>query len=320
MSRRFRLRGIGNAPVSYGVVGAARPPIGPDHLLADLAMAGYDGAELGDPEYFGTPTQTRDRFAAAGITAIGSFVPIRFSSPDDIIERDLRRLRRVCAHLATANADAIVILADEGPPELFLTPARDRYFPELAGLSGEQWVRLLKALGRAVRIIEGAGLIPSFHPHVSTYVESPSEVDRLLDGSSVSLTFDSGHAHIGGVNAATDLRRWAPRINHVHLKDVSDAAFLSGIDGGIADLERWWGATVVPLGSGDVALGEILRGLEDVDYSGWIVVEQDVLRAAPADVSTMSTNQRRNLHELRQLLSESGPLAPGQHAPAPRPQ
>ena len=53
-----------------------------------------------------------------------------------------------------------------------------------------------------------------------TMVENGDEVQRVLEGSAISLCLDTGHLLIGGTDPA-DLTRQAPdRIAHTHLKDV----------------------------------------------------------------------------------------------------
>jgi inosose dehydratase len=52
------------------------------------------------------------------------------------------------------------------------------------------------------------------------------------------------------------------------------------------------------LGSGDVALDEVLDALRAHDYGGWLVVEQDIL-PDPADPGRPVIDQRRNRDYLR---------------------
>ena len=53
-------------------------------------------------------------------------------------------------------------------------------------------------------------------------IERGPEVQRVLEGSAISLCLDTGHLLIGGTDPA-ELTRQAPdRIAHSHLKDVND--------------------------------------------------------------------------------------------------
>src|SRR5581483_1376799 len=128
-------------------------------------------------------------------------------------------LRRTCEELSACGGTGLVILADEGSPELLLNPARP-YADRSLALDGPAWRRLARLTGQAMEIAADYGLRTSFHPHVSTYVESPWEVEWLLALTDVPLTLDTGHILLADGDPAQCLRGWRPRVNHVHLKDV----------------------------------------------------------------------------------------------------
>jgi inosose dehydratase len=58
------------------------------------------------------------------------------------------------------------------------------------------------------------------HPHVGTMIENGDEVQRLLEGASISLCLDTGHLLIGGTDPAEPTRQVPQRIAHTHIKDV----------------------------------------------------------------------------------------------------
>src|SRR5699024_4081372 len=88
------------------------------------------------------------------------------------------------------------------------------------GLDPRGWDTLAASVATAVDRARDAGLEPTFHPHACTYVETPAEIDELLARTDVGLTLDTGHLILGGGDPLTGLRRWARRIDHLHLKDV----------------------------------------------------------------------------------------------------
>ena len=51
--------------------------------------------------------------------------------------------------------------------------------------------------------------LPVLHPHVGTMIETRAHVQRVLDGSSISLCLDTGHLLIGGTDPIA-LARHAP--------------------------------------------------------------------------------------------------------------
>ena len=289
------MKGIGNAPVSFGIFGTTAGSASPSDLLAALSAASYAGSELGPPGLFGTPAQTAESFASAGLRAIGAYVPLHLALDDETFEADLARMALTCQELQATGA-TLAILADEGSPELLLHPARtDR---ELA-LDADQWALAAERLVRAVDLARSRGLSASFHPHISTYVESAWEVDRLLDTTDVTLTLDIGHMALAGADPVHCVRDWFPRIDHVHIKDAQIDVLQQAKAEGRADFDEWWANVCVPLGTGDVDIDGVLEALAERSYDGWLVVEQDRAPTSIEELPQVAAEQAGNFLWLR---------------------
>ena len=104
-------------------------------------------------------------------------------------------------------------------------------------LDEQQWATLLSNLDRLADIVAARGLTAVLHPHVGTMVESRSEVDRVLTGSTIPLCLDTGHLLIGGTDPLALTKEVPERIKHAHLKDV-DAALALARTAAEADLGR----------------------------------------------------------------------------------
>jgi inosose dehydratase len=295
---------IGNAPISYGVYGAEA--VGGRasslDLLTTMAEAGYQGSELGPPGFFGTPEETAIRFAANGLTAIGGYVPVHFALDDDVVARDFAGLEWTCRELAACGGGGLVILADEGCQELLDNPARPFDDRSLA-LDAAAWRRLGGLTARAVDIASRYGLRTSFHPHISTYVESPWEVERLLALTEVRLTLDIGHIQLAGGDPVRCLRAWRPRINHVHIKDVRMDVLAAAQAERRSDFDEWWAEVATPLGDGDVDIDAVLAALAATGYDGWLVVEQDRAPTPAAEYTAVAAEQAANLRWLTKHLA-----------------
>lgn len=289
----MRAAGIGTAPVSFGVFGPVTPDslgIAPARLLEEMAAAGYTGSELGPPGFFGTPGQTAEAFAAAGLAVLGAYVPLHLSQPPEVMERDLAAMRVTLAELAESGAPgAVAILADEGDDDLVRAP-----FGRTEGLSAEAWQVAADRIGAARDLAAEYGLAVSFHPHYATYVQEWWEIDTLLERTDVPLCLDTGHFQLGGADPVTYLRRHAGRVNHVHVKDLREAVLHRAAAERDEDLESWWADLACPLGEGDVAVGAFLDALADVGYQGWLVVEQDRAPVTSATWASAVADQRHN--------------------------
>ena len=129
------------------------------------------------------------------------------------------------------------------------------------------------------------GITLAYHHHLKMLVERAAEIDAFCEstGGEVGLLLDTGHAFAAGVDYVEIIRKFGPRIVHIHLKDVrrdtlerarkSDWSFNSAVREGMF---------TVP-GDGDIDFSEIGEFVRTSGYRGWIVVEaeQDPVKAAP---------------------------------------
>ena len=296
---------LGNAPVSYGVFGTTIDGASPTDLLTSIAAAGYQGSELGPPGFFGTPTQTAEAFAAAGLSAVGSYVPVHFALDDATVSDDLERMKTTCAELVACGG-GLAILADEGSPELLLNPARSWDDRSLA-LSDETWAMVIPRVQEAIAIAASFGLECAFHPHISTYVESPWEVQRLLDTTDMNLTLDIGHMKLAGADPTECLSAWKDRIRHVHIKDVDMQVIDAAKSERRTDFDEWWSGVCTPLGRGDVDIATFVESLIGGGYDGWLVVEQDRRPTSLAEYPVVAAEQEANRVWLSDLVHRASP-------------
>ena len=256
---------IANAPVSYGafeLTAGVLPNVpGPEEVLDAIAAAGYEGTELGPLGYLGRDAELRDRLASRGLALAGAFVELRFG------DRDYSALEDTLDVLE--GFDAKPVLCDRGPR------GGD------VGFAGVQ---------AAAELARSRGFEPVFHHHMGTRVQTPSEIERLLEGTDVGLLLDTGHLTAAGGDPVAGLRAWRDRVHHLHVKDVRLEVLRTA---GEWD-EAWRAGAFCELGAGDVDLGGFLAELED--YSGWLVVEQDWVplpgEAAAAQIEAQARNRR----------------------------
>ncbi len=252
-----------NAPVSYGAfeltVGILPNVPGPDEALDAIAAAGYEGTELGPLGYLGRSDELRSRLDSRGLALAGAFVALSFDR-DDFAE-----LEATLDVLEGSGAKPV--LADIGPHGGDLD---------------------LGAVERAVELARARGFEPTFHHHMGTRVQTPAEIERLLEGTDVALLLDSGHLTAAGGDAVQAAREWRDRVAHVHVKDVR----LAVLETAPTWDEAWRGGAFCELGTGDVDLEGFFRQLDG--YSGWIVVEQDWVPAPGDDPATQIEAQARN--------------------------
>jgi inosose dehydratase len=294
---------VANAPCSYGAfevtVGVLPNVPGADEVLHAIAEAGYEGTELGPPGYLGRGKTLHERLERFGLALVGGYIPIRFSEPESW-EEDLAGMAATLDLFEAADArGARPVLADAGSPERRANPGRGAR--ELAlGLDTRGWHRLADGVRRAAELARSRGFEPTFHHHTASYVEAPSEIERLLELTDVGLLLDTGHLVLGGGDPTQALRDWGDRIDHVHVKDVR-MSVLERVLGDRADMvEAWRRAVFCELGTGDVDLNGFFSALGGSGYMGWLVVEQDRIPAPGEGPAEAAAAQARNRHWLAQ--------------------
>ncbi|HEY3686181.1 MAG TPA: sugar phosphate isomerase/epimerase [Streptosporangiaceae bacterium] len=265
---------IAGAPISWGVCEAPGwgVQLPPERVLAEMRGAGITATEFG-PDGF-LPDAPADKAAllrSYGLHAVGGFVPVVLHDPAG---DPMPAVERALAAFAASGATELVLAAATG---------RDGY-DDRPDLNAAAWRHLLAALDRISERAARAGVTATLHPHVGTVIETPEEVDRVLDGSGVALCLDTGHLLVGGADPVALAERAPGRVAHAHLKDVDAAAAEAVRAGRRAYSDAVRDGMFRPLGAGDIDIARVVRALDAAGYTGWYVLEQDVMLAgADAD-------------------------------------
>jgi inosose dehydratase len=298
------MMGVAAAPVSFGVfeMTADGPLPDPEEVLSAIRQAGYDGVDLGPVGWLGTGDVLAERLRRHSLTLCGGWVDLPYSD-DEAFAAVLPSLG-AALEVFTAGAGAdparrpLPTLADSG------SDLRRAHPGGAAGIGLDEagWRTFARNLAVAAERVRAAGFEPTFHHHVGTYVETPDEIEEFLARSDVDLTLDTGHLLLGGGDPVQALRRWAGRINHVHVKDVRLSVLEDVVRAGEGMRAAWERGVFVPLGRGDFELSAFMDGLLAMGFDGWVVVEQDVILGPADTLDTPAADQRFNRQQLRRWL------------------
>ncbi|WP_410790504.1 sugar phosphate isomerase/epimerase family protein [Kribbella sp. C-35] len=265
---------IAGAPISWGV--SEVPDWGWQYdaatVLAEMRAVGLAATEFG-PDGF-LPDEPGDKaktLADVGLRAVGGFVPVVLHDPS---HDPAAEVAVALESFVAAGAGTLVLAAATGQDGYDDRPALDS-----AG-----WSTLLANLDKLAELAASRGVLATVHPHVGTMVENADDVERVLQGSSIGLTLDTGHLLIGGVDPVALAVEHTSRIRHTHLKDV-DAAWAARVQSGeVGYTDAVRSGMYRPLGLGDIDIATIVSTLEKSGYDGWYVLEQDtILQARPVD-------------------------------------
>jgi inosose dehydratase len=288
---------IAGAPISWGVceVPGWGYQLSPARVLAEMRDVGLAATELGPDGFLPADASAMtDVLARHDLQAIGGFTPLLLHLPAQDPVPDVEKLLQT---YAATGSDVLVLSAVTG---------LDGY-DERPELDAEGWRTLLGNLDRLDALAAEHGVRAVLHPHVGTMVENGTDVQRVLDGSSIALCLDTGHLLIGGTDPA-ELTRQAPhRIAHTHVKDVDLGLARQVQSGRRTYTEAVREGMYRPVGHGDVDFAAIVSHLRADGYGGWYVLEQDtILTEEPVGEGPL-TDVRTSVAALRTLLESGSP-------------
>lgn len=267
------------APDSWGVLDYPGPSWNQSYekMLDEMVWAGYTGTELGPYGFFPTdPAVLKPQLDKRHLKLLGSFVPVVLSDPASA-GIAVEHIRKVGDLLATLKAPFLV-LADAQSDE------RNRISGRVprdgsAGLNAAQWKNVAKVVEEAAKVSADFGLDLVFHPHVATYVETPEECERFFNVTShtgIGLCLDTGHCEYGGGDTVTEAGKFANVLRFLHIKDV-DNKILEEARRKKLNFEQAIEEKVFTIiGQGSIDFPALFRLLDKNNYSGWMVIEQDV--------------------------------------------
>jgi len=213
--------------------------------IAQIGAAGYQGVELFDGNLLDYPrgaAALKADLAQAGVQLVAAYSGANFIFPD-ILDQELRRIARAADAAAALSAEHLVVGGG----------AR-----RLEGVAPGDYERLAAGLEKVVAIAKTRGLKPHYHPHLSTIVEGPAEVDRIFSLTSIDFCPDTAHLAAAGGDVPAMIRKHRDRIAYVHLKGLRREPF-----------------AFTPLDEGDLDNAAVIRALADTNYRGWIAAELD---------------------------------------------
>jgi inosose dehydratase len=275
--------------IGYTVLTWPLTPAGAKDAFAGIADAGYRAAETFGfliDSYAGGVEGVRADLETHGLAFASAYCSLSLVDPS-LRERDLESMRRWSRQIASLGGEVAVVGPDEKTRDDFTTA---------------DYARIGQTLNDVGRVCAEAGVVPCFHPHTGTPVETMSEIVQVLDAidpALVGFAPDTGQLAKGGNDPVEIVSTYRELIRHIHLKDyvggVTKVAWSASAD------DRTGYLDYTPLGQGVVDIPAILTALGD-DYSGWLMVELDstpVVPRPPTEAARMSLEYLLSVLESR---------------------
>jgi inosose dehydratase len=288
---------IGTAPDSWGVWFPNDPKQPPwDRFLDEVGESGYEWIELGPPGYLPThlPVLKRE-LDERGLKVSATVVMRHLEDPAawPQIERDVR----AAGFLLSSLRAQFLVLVDDFYTDL-LTGRRKG--PSC--LDEDGWMRLIEATHKVAELAHDRfELRTVFHPHCDTHVEYEGQIERFLeqtDPTRVGLCLDTGHHAYRGGDPVAFMRRHHRRIQYLHLKSI-DRDIQKKVERDKIPYSR---AVAMQMfcepSQGAVDFTAFRDVLQEVDYDGWAIVEQDMYPAPfdkPLPIAKRTREYLRNI-------------------------
>lgn len=256
------------------------PAVPYEQVLDEIAQAGFTGTELGT-NYPREPEVLKAALAARGLTLSAAYYCPGLTEPESVAAA-FATVDTWLDFLAAAGCTTVVV----AEPVIKQRSAIAGRVHAVGGasLGDTQWQTLGAALNELGERCLVRGLQLVFHNHAGTWVETPTELKKLLnttDSRLVGLCLDTGHYTFGGGNAVEAIESYRNRLRYVHLKDLDPKVKDAVVSGGLDFLEALRRRVFPELGEGSVDLAGVARRLQEDGYDGWVVAEQDTTHLAP---------------------------------------
>ena len=273
---------LGIAPIAW--TNDDMPDLGKENTfeqcISEMALAGFTGCEVGGKYPKDTAVLKKALDLRGMSIASAWFSSFLLTQPYEQVEKDFIAH---CEFLHTMGAKFCNV-AEQGNS---IQGKFDKaVFADKPYNTEEQWKLLTEGLNKLGAVAKKIGLTMTYHHHMGTGVQTTEEIDRLMaetDPELVWLLYDTGHLVCSGEDYLAILKKYLPRIRHIHLKDVrmevrnrvkaENMSFLDGVRAGMF---------TVP-GDGNVDFEPIFDIVNASNYDGWYIVEaeQDPAKANP---------------------------------------
>jgi inosose dehydratase len=149
------------------------------------------------------------------------------------------------------------------------------------------------------KIAHDSGVTFTYHPHLSSIGETRAGMDRILaatDPRYLKLEPDTAHMSLGGMDVPDAIRTYRDRLAFLHFKDaVKEVAAQARVSRAQVRKAKF---RFCELGRGAVNFPAVLKALDDVHFTGWIIVELDAYQAPPGGPGDAA---RTNRDEMRRM-------------------
>ena len=251
-----------------------------EQAISEMALAGFVGCSVGH-KYPTDPAVLKAALDLRGLNVSEPWVSTYFTI-NATKEQTVRKVRQQLEFMAAmekgnvGKRKADLVVAEFGRA---VNPLPLALIANCPTFDDREWGLLVDGLHEIGKLAKDQGRRLCYHPHLGTGVMYAEAVDRLMaatDPELVHLLVDTGHLAAVHSDPLAVVQKHAPRIRHMHLKDIRAAAverlhkegmsFEQGIQAGIFTVA----------GDGDIkTFPEMFAAIGDAGFDGWLIIEAE---------------------------------------------
>lgn len=253
-----------------------------EQCVSEMALAGFKGTEIGN-KYPAKINALRRALNLRKLKIANSwFSTFLLKQPFYDVEAEFHKK---CKFLKAMGAKVIGVSEQSRSIQGKSVPI----FGDKPVMSEKEWAVFTDGLNHLGEIaLEWYGINLTYHHHMGTVVQTEAEIERMMaetDPKFVSLLYDTGHLAYCGEDYMKILRKYIPRIKHVHLKDIRPNVIAEVRRDNLSFLDGVRKGTFTVPGDGAIDFAPVFEVIGDSDYTGWLLVEaeQDPALANPLE-------------------------------------
>ncbi|KKB73294.1 2-keto-myo-inositol dehydratase [Bacillus glycinifermentans] len=278
---------ISGAPCCWGVDDPKNPFLPPwEQVLSEASQAGFDGIELGPYGYVPMDVKrVQAELSKHDLTIIAGTIFDDLVSESNV-EKLLHQVDDICSLITKLPRSPLKDEIPFPPPYLVIIDwgheERDYHagHPDQAKrLSEKDWSKMMRHIAAlSERAWNRYRVRPVIHPHAGGYIEFEDEIKKLLKDipyETAGLCLDTGHLYYSKMDPAQWLRDCADRLDYLHFKDIDPDMYQQMMGKRIRFFDACANGVMCPIGKGIIDYGSIYSLLKEINYRGYITIEQE---------------------------------------------
>lgn len=278
---------IGIGPCCWGVDDPKNPYL-PNwkQVLKEAAAAGYKGIELGPYGYLPLDINVvQEELTKNDLTVIVGTIFDDLVSPEN--KDNLLKMTEDICKLITELPRApktdnqhfqtpYLTIMDFGHKERSMLAG---HYDRAPRLSKDKWNGMINNIKEISKIAwEKYEVRPVIHPHAGGYIEFEDEIKQVLEDipyGVAGLCLDTGHLYYSGMDPVSWIRDNAERLDYIHFKDIDKDIYNKVMAMEIDFFDACAKGVMCPIGKGIINYSGINALLKEINYQGWITIEQE---------------------------------------------